>query len=90
MDNRWGDFSATVVDPTDDTSFWTLQEYAKFPVSGISQWGTWWGKFHPSDVLPPAGLTATADNTIQVTLRWTDLATNETGYVNGGSGRREH
>jgi hypothetical protein len=51
-DNRWGDFSATVVDPTDDTSFWTLQEYAAFPVSGISQWGTWWGKFAPGN--PPA------------------------------------
>jgi hypothetical protein len=51
-DNRWGDFSATVVDPTDDTSFWTLQEYAKLPVSGRSQWGTWWGKFAPGN--PPA------------------------------------
>ncbi|HEY6096970.1 MAG TPA: hypothetical protein VIU83_02855, partial [Candidatus Deferrimicrobium sp.] len=27
-ENRWGDFSATTVDPADDTSFWTLQEYA--------------------------------------------------------------
>jgi len=79
--NRWGDYSATIVDPTDDTSFWTLQEYARFPVRGISQWGTWWGKFHLSDVLSPTGLTATADNGTQVTLRWTDLATNETGYV---------
>jgi hypothetical protein len=52
-DNRWGDFSATVVDPTDDTSFWTLQEYAKLPIDGISQWGTWWGKFTPGDSPPP-------------------------------------
>jgi hypothetical protein len=82
-DNRWGDFSATVVDPTDDVTFWTLQEYAQTPdpVTGESRWGTWWGKFPPSDVLPPTGLTATADNTIQVILRWNDLATNETGYV---------
>jgi len=79
--NRWGDFSATMVDPGDDTSFWTLQEYAGLPVSGISQWGTWWGKFRPSDVLAPTGLTATADNATQVTLRWTDPATNETGFV---------
>jgi len=49
--NRWGDFSATVVDPSDDTTFWTLQEYAQTPdpVSGESRWGTWWGKFSPSD-----------------------------------------
>jgi hypothetical protein len=48
--NRWGDFSATVVDPSDDTTFWTLQEYAQTPdpVSGESRWGTWWGKFSPS------------------------------------------
>jgi len=82
-ENRWGDFSATVVDPTDDVTFWTLQEYAQTPdgITGGSRWGTWWGKFHPSDVLPPIGLTATVDNAAQVTLRWTDLATNETGYV---------
>ena len=48
--NRWGDFSSTVVDPSDDTTFWTLQEYAHTPdpVSGESRWGTWWGKFSPS------------------------------------------
>jgi hypothetical protein len=82
-ENRWGDFSATVVDPSDDMTFWTLQEYAQTPdpATGSSRWGTWWGTFHPSDVLPPTGLTATADNGTQVTLRWTDPATNETGYV---------
>ena len=26
--NRWGDYSATVVDPLDPRSFWTFQEYA--------------------------------------------------------------
>ena len=31
--NRWGDYSATVVDPIDDETFWTAQEYAtgQFP-----------------------------------------------------------
>ena len=52
-ENRWGDYSATVVDPGDDTSFWTLQEYAHFPVAGVSQWGTWWGKFTPGPAQPP-------------------------------------
>ncbi len=43
---RWGDYSSTVVDPVDDTSFWTLQEYsATRTESGLSQWGTWWTKF---------------------------------------------
>ena len=43
---RWGDYSATVVDPLDDMNFWTIQEYAAFDVgSGASndRWGTWWG-----------------------------------------------
>lgn len=81
--NRWGDFSATVVDPADNVTFWTVQEYALAPdpVSGVSRWGTWWGKFRAIDVLAPTGLTVTADNTLRVTLHWTDLATNETGYV---------
>jgi len=25
--DRWGDYSATTLDPTDDWSFWTVQEY---------------------------------------------------------------
>jgi len=25
--NRWGDYSATTLDPIDDWSFWTVQEY---------------------------------------------------------------
>jgi hypothetical protein len=55
-DNRWGDYSATVVDPADNVTFWTLQEYAMTHDTFIdnnnhvvdrSLWGTWWGKFTP-------------------------------------------
>lgn len=50
--NRWGDFSATVVDPRDDRAFWTIQEYAAIPdgdpqFDGSGRWGTWWGKIDP-------------------------------------------
>jgi len=47
--NRWGDYSATSVDPVNDTAFWTIQEYAaaRDPVSGASRWGTWWGHVVP-------------------------------------------
>ena len=79
-DNRWGDYSATVVDPSDDTSFWTLQEYAESPVAGVSRWGTWWGKFHLSDVAAPSGLSATVGTGVQVTLAWTDSSANESGF----------
>jgi len=39
--NRWGDYSHTVVDPLDDKTMWTIQEYAESP---SSLWGTWWGR----------------------------------------------
>ncbi|MFT5050270.1 MAG: hypothetical protein ACI8QZ_001671 [Chlamydiales bacterium] len=37
--NRWGDYSMTSVDPTDDESFWTIQEHAR----PGNKWGTWIG-----------------------------------------------
>jgi hypothetical protein len=43
---RWGDFSATAVDPADDLTFWTIQEYAAAdvgPTPDDDRWGTWWG-----------------------------------------------
>jgi len=85
-DNRWGDFSATAVDPADDVTFWTLQEYAKVPILDprtstlVSQWGTWWGRFRPSDVAAPAGLTASSSPAPQVVLHWNDASGNETGF----------
>ena len=43
---RWGDYSATLVDPLNDTDLWTIQEYAAaLPVTNsFGEWGTWWGK----------------------------------------------
>ena len=43
--NRWGDYTATVVDPTDDKTFWTVQEYA---TSTADVWGTWWAEVTPT------------------------------------------
>ncbi|MGC8668361.1 MAG: hypothetical protein ACP5VE_09640 [Chthonomonadales bacterium] len=34
--NRWGDYSATMVDPTNPSHFWTIQEWA----SGSNVWST--------------------------------------------------
>lgn len=46
--NRWGDYSATMVDPADDTTMWTLQEYSKpeGPLTGCDSgvWSTWWAR----------------------------------------------
>jgi hypothetical protein len=46
-DNRWGDYSTTVVDPSNDLDFWTIQEYAATPSGGLDRWGTWWGRVSP-------------------------------------------
>jgi len=43
--NRWGDYSNTVVDPTNDLNFWTLQEYASTPPpTRGGAFGTWWAQ----------------------------------------------
>jgi hypothetical protein len=34
--NRWGDYSQTDVDPTDDMTVWTIQEYADTPANNWS------------------------------------------------------
>jgi hypothetical protein len=48
---RWGDYSATTVDPSDDWSFWTVQEYATVlagPLGNIAgRWGTVIARIRP-------------------------------------------
>lgn len=54
-ENRWGDYSNTCVDPTDDLTFWTIQEYAAQNVgtgTNDGRWGTWWGQITPQSSLP--------------------------------------
>jgi hypothetical protein len=54
--NRWGDYSITQVDPADDTSLWTIQEYAGTPTGsgdGAGRWSTWWGKVTGAGGPPP-------------------------------------
>ncbi|MCI0743938.1 MAG: hypothetical protein L0Y58_00905, partial [Verrucomicrobia subdivision 3 bacterium] len=49
--NLWGDWSATTIDPLNDTDFWTIQEYAEFPQGTTSRWGTWWAHVAPPNDL---------------------------------------
>jgi hypothetical protein len=93
-ENRWGDYSATVVDPNGNLRFWTVQEYAQTPdtATGASRWGTWWGSF----ILPPlsapsapVGLAATPLSGSTISLGWTDTSSNEESFVierNPGAG----
>jgi hypothetical protein len=41
--NRWGDYSLTSVDPVDDATIWSIQEYAR----ENNSWGTWIAKLAP-------------------------------------------
>jgi len=55
--NRWGDYTATCVDPTNDLDFWTLQEYAEIPPGSQDEWGTWWAKVNV-EAIPEAHFTS--------------------------------
>jgi hypothetical protein len=65
--NRWGDFSATCTDPSDDTTFWTLQEYAATP---DNTWGTWWGKLRAVAGPAPESLSVRYASATSATLSW--------------------
>ena len=39
--NRWGDYSYTTLDPVDEQTIWTIQEYAH----DVDTWGTWIASF---------------------------------------------
>lgn len=47
--NRWGDYTNTVIDPTNDSTFWTIQEYAG---ATINTWATWWAHVNPYTDIP--------------------------------------
>jgi hypothetical protein len=49
---QYGLYSSTSVDPNDDTTMWTLQQYAAQRVGvndNDSRWGTWWGRVGECD-----------------------------------------
>lgn len=89
---RWGDYSYTSVDPLDDMTFWTIQEYAETPED---RWGTWIAELSFSDCPPPAFdvqpadlgacvlstamLTAVASGDGPISYQWQKNATNIPG-----------
>ena len=54
--NRWGDYSAAQTDPLDDTTFWTVQEYAgtvrDFGIGLAGNWETWYAQVKTSTAAP--------------------------------------
>lgn len=77
VQNRWGDWSATCVDPLDDGSFWTLQEVATIPTNrDLGRWSLQWAKVVPSYDLQLT-VSANASNAVPgQLLTWTLDLTN--------------
>ncbi len=53
--DRWGNYSATVVDPDDDATFWIMNEIAQTSGVDVSIWGTFIARLAPvvPDPNPP-------------------------------------
>ena len=62
--NRWGDFSATLVDPLNDMDLWTFQEYAESPDAGGDRWGTGWAWLGFQPQTPPEVVSPPADQSV--------------------------
>jgi len=60
--NRWGDYTALQIDPTDDATFWYVNEYYAMSTAGGFDWHTRIGKFKF------AGTTAPAQGTLSGTV----------------------
>jgi hypothetical protein len=78
--NRWGDYTMTVVDPVNDISLWTIQQYAAASDS-VDRWGTWWGRVDPpltnddcADAIPIGDVSNLPFNTLFAT-------TDQSGYA---------
>jgi hypothetical protein len=84
---RWGDYSQTVVDPTDNMTFWTFQEYANAPQS----WGVQVIQLQapppatPSTATPVAPATTVAQGNCSVGVEIAGTSTDGSGFFDPGS-----
>jgi hypothetical protein len=89
--NRWGDYSATVVDPLNDRDFWTIQEYAATAVTTGDAWNRGrWALQWANIAVPLSGndnftnayqLTGVSGSTNGSTFRASQESNAETNYV---------
>jgi PKD repeat protein len=91
--HRWGDFSQTVVDPNDDMTFWTFQEYC----NSANSWGVRAVQLKaPSPAIPvsasPASL-APGQSSVNVVITGSSVSGSEffdPGPDTGGPGFANH
>ena len=82
-DNRWGDYTATTIDPTNDLDFWTLQEYAAPTSGGFDRWATQWAKlcFTPNQPSAFSASTATVCQGQSGVTYTVPAVANSSGYI---------
>src|SRR5262249_8095906 len=82
--NRWGDYSYTSVDPNNDMTAWTIQEYASNVTPSSSRWGTWVQSFDaPAPTLNnPAAVVAPGRTGVTLNLTGTRLFDPGAGFAN--------
>ncbi|MEI6816611.1 MAG: T9SS type A sorting domain-containing protein [Bacteroidota bacterium] len=86
--NRWGDYSFACIDPVDDSTFWTITEYAANPAN---TWGTWWAKINPTcitpytplDIIGPTSICSTNTSGVYYSVAAVAGATSYTWTVSG-------
>jgi hypothetical protein len=84
--NRWGDYSYVSVDPCDNMTLWTIQEYVQ-NVGGVGRWGTSVAKLlapPPAD-LPGGSLQSVNSGLASVNVTLTGAATDGRGFYDPGS-----
>ncbi|MEZ0326674.1 MAG: hypothetical protein ACAH95_12295 [Fimbriimonas sp.] len=84
---RWGDYSNTVVDPTDGMSIWTFQEYC----NALNNWEVRVIKLlAPPPATPTATTPTSAAQGSTVTLAVTGTSSNGSGFFDAGTGFTSH
>jgi hypothetical protein len=84
LGRRWGDYSFTSLDPTDDMTMWTIQEFC----DGTNTWGTQAAKLlapppaTPASANPPS--VASGQSSVLVTITGTSTA--GSGFFDPGPG----
>ncbi len=84
LGRRWGDYSFTSLDPSDDMTMWTIQEYC----DGVNTWGTQVAKLlapppaTPASASPPS--VASGQSSVAVTVTGTSVA--GSGFFDPGAG----
>jgi uncharacterized repeat protein (TIGR01451 family) len=81
LTSSWGYYSQTSLDPCDDMTMWTIQEFATTPASGTLNWGA-----RAVRLLAPPPATPSSANPASVATGQASISVTITGTSTGGSG----